>query len=108
MFFIFFFFKQKTAYEITRRDWSSDVCSSDLRCVRTADPAPPESGDQQAGGRTAGAGSADRKSVVEGKSVPCGVDLGGRRIMKKKNATRVGPVTAARPGALPGPGLDPG
>src|SRR5213075_3565363 len=27
---IFFFFKQKTAYEITRRDWSSDVCSSDL------------------------------------------------------------------------------
>ena len=25
-----FFFKQKTAYEITRSDWSSDVCSSDL------------------------------------------------------------------------------
>src|SRR5213075_3153106 len=32
--FIFFFFKQKTAYEITRRDWSSDVCSSDLRSER--------------------------------------------------------------------------
>ena len=27
----FFFFKQKTAYEIVSRDWSSDVCSSDLR-----------------------------------------------------------------------------
>jgi len=27
---LFFFFKQKTAYEIPRRDWSSDVCSSDL------------------------------------------------------------------------------
>src|SRR5213595_3669778 len=26
----FFFFKQKTAYEITEGDWSSDVCSSDL------------------------------------------------------------------------------
>src|SRR5216110_3721170 len=26
----FFFFKQKTAYEISSRDWSSDVCSSDL------------------------------------------------------------------------------
>src|ERR1044071_7808845 len=26
----FFFFKQKTAYEISTRDWSSDVCSSDL------------------------------------------------------------------------------
>ena len=25
-----FFFKQKTAYEIYRCDWSSDVCSSDL------------------------------------------------------------------------------
>ena len=31
-FFGFFFFKQKTAYEIVSRDWSSDVCSSDL-CV---------------------------------------------------------------------------
>ena len=26
----FFFFKQKTAYEIMSGDWSSDVCSSDL------------------------------------------------------------------------------
>ncbi len=26
----FFFFKQKTAYEILASDWSSDVCSSDL------------------------------------------------------------------------------
>ena len=25
------FFKQKTAYEIPKRDWSSDVCSSDLK-----------------------------------------------------------------------------
>src|SRR5216117_2689240 len=30
MFLIFFFFKQKTAYEIRKGDWSSDVCSSDL------------------------------------------------------------------------------
>src|SRR5881275_1975972 len=29
-FFLFFFFKQKTAYEIVPCDWSSDVCSSDL------------------------------------------------------------------------------
>ena len=28
----FFFFKQKTAYEIGTGDWSSDVCSSDLAC----------------------------------------------------------------------------
>src|SRR3546814_1612283 len=28
---VIFFFKQKTAYEIRISDWSSDVCSSDLR-----------------------------------------------------------------------------
>src|SRR3546814_12178778 len=29
-YFTFFFFKQKTAYEMRISDWSSDVCSSDL------------------------------------------------------------------------------
>ena len=32
---VFFFFKQKTAYEIKECDWSSDVCSSDLSYVHT-------------------------------------------------------------------------
>src|SRR3546814_9093070 len=31
----FFFFKQKTAYEMRISDWSSDVCSSDLPCAST-------------------------------------------------------------------------
>src|ERR1044071_373573 len=31
-----FFFKQKTAYEISTRDWSSDVCSSDLVAIARA------------------------------------------------------------------------
>src|SRR3546814_3320182 len=41
MFVLFFFFKQKTAYEMRISDWSSDVCSSDLaalasdRCARS-------------------------------------------------------------------------
>src|SRR3546814_8567289 len=30
LFCVFFFFKQKTAYEMRISDWSSDVCSSDL------------------------------------------------------------------------------
>src|SRR3546814_3886220 len=34
MFFVFFFFKQKTAYEMRISDWSSDVCSSDLQSVK--------------------------------------------------------------------------
>src|SRR3546814_8991129 len=53
-FFYFFFFKQKTAYEMRISDWSSDVCSSDLLALeelegeaevadsRTADRAPAE------------------------------------------------------------------
>src|SRR3546814_2744576 len=32
--FVFFFFKQKTAYEMRISDWSSDVCSSDLWAMR--------------------------------------------------------------------------
>src|SRR3546814_12425039 len=31
MWIFFFFFKQKTAYEMRISDWSSDVCSSDLK-----------------------------------------------------------------------------
>src|SRR3546814_9055228 len=33
LFLVFFFFKQKTAYEMRISDWSSDVCSSDLNEV---------------------------------------------------------------------------
>src|SRR6056300_106914 len=52
---LFFFFKQKTAYEISECDWSSDVCSSDR--------------------------SEERRV---GKGVKISVDLGGCRIIKKK------------------------
>src|SRR3546814_4985124 len=42
----FFFFKQKTAYEMRISDWSSDVCSSDLgepeQRIRFRIAAPPE------------------------------------------------------------------
>src|SRR3546814_20404609 len=37
--FLFFFFKQKTAYEMRISDWSSDVCSSDLTAHRWSTPA---------------------------------------------------------------------
>src|SRR3546814_431086 len=35
---IIFFFKQKTAYEMRISDWSSDLCSSDLRLGHAGDP----------------------------------------------------------------------
>src|SRR3546814_8995547 len=34
-FYVVFFFKQKTAYEVRISDWSSDVCSSDLSSAAT-------------------------------------------------------------------------
>src|SRR3546814_9318945 len=45
---IFFFFKQKTAYEMRISDWSSDVCSSDLHQpgLRTAQELVAGGGDQ--------------------------------------------------------------
>src|SRR3546814_16498277 len=107
--FIFFvcfvFFKQKTAYEMRISDRSSDVCSSDLLVhhggPRLSQPplaagAADVAADPCDGGvrrEAAGFGPdhpperparRDRKSVVEGKSVSVRVDLGGRRISKKK------------------------
>src|SRR3546814_1679949 len=44
---IFFVFKQKTAYDMRISDWSSDVCSSDLKGLRTRET-------QGARGKTSG------------------------------------------------------
>src|SRR3546814_10827250 len=95
--FVFFFFKQKTAYEMRISDWSSDVCSSDLRNSgasgvpqrRLPWPTGPPSRDTPVTGTTLAIrdgnhASAARQSVVTGKSVSVRVDLGGRRIIKTK------------------------
>src|SRR3546814_20740946 len=99
-----FFFKQKTAYEMRISDWSSDVCSSDLddhrialersghffsRCIDVtqigvAVAAPRRCADCDEHGIGLGDRGGDRKSVVEGKSGSVRVDLGWRRILKKK------------------------
>src|SRR3546814_15826612 len=41
---LFFFFKQKTAYEMRISDWSSDVCSSDLKVPKLGPPLPGDLG----------------------------------------------------------------
>src|SRR3546814_7542363 len=51
----FFFFKQKTAYEMRISDWSSDVCSSDLGAGARAGQALPR---QRRGARSAADGAA--------------------------------------------------
>src|SRR3546814_13971911 len=80
---LFFFFKQKTAYEMRISDWSSDVCSSDLERPR-AWPLDALFDDRRPADRLGiRRWQLDRKSVVQGKSVSVRVDLGGRRIIKK-------------------------
>src|SRR3546814_7978485 len=50
---LFFFFKQKTAYEMRISDWGSDVCSSDL------DRRPPPRGSPRHGRRLRRKGSTE-------------------------------------------------
>src|SRR6201990_3714874 len=71
---IVFFFSSRRRHTRLTCDWSSDVCSSDL-CLSYARAV--VLGPQE---YRCAVWRRDRKSVVEGKSV----DLGGRRIIKKK------------------------
>src|SRR3546814_14289734 len=88
-------------------DWSSDVCSSDLRNKDIWLPEPEErqlhpSKQDQIGEKRRRNGpdedrkdrqslrKRDRKSVVSGKSVSVRVDLGGRRISKKQKSHETG------------------
>src|SRR3546814_17220221 len=101
----FFFFKQKTAYEMRISDWSSDVCSSDLvpsakrspstKSRSKSEPSVFRSSNAKTGRKIfctsricspmpISAPVLDRKSVVSGKSVSVRVDLGGLRIINKK------------------------
>src|SRR3546814_14305937 len=118
-----FFFKQKTAYEMRISDWSSDVCSSDLRNVRRRPGREHVARLLHRGGRRGdrpsrrhrrlrrhraatasapGGIAMNSRDVVQGfvesmtqlmeigrascreKRVSVRVDLGGRRIIKKK------------------------
>src|SRR3546814_447058 len=76
---MFFFFKQKTAYEMRISDWSSDVCSSDL-AEASAVPAwrfnssshPEKHGGHSLGGRfqpPVRAGAVDQVGLVDQQPV---------------------------------------
>src|SRR3546814_7002367 len=112
IFYWFFFFKQKTAYEMRISDWISDVCSSDLedrheqRIIflggadflrhfgphhreRVAIDIVDDGGerDQRDHAPAEAAFDIDRKRVVEGKSVSVRGDLVGRSMIKKKKSS---------------------
>src|SRR3712207_9582392 len=91
----FLFFSSRRRHTRYWRDWSSDVCSSDLspagaprgraRPLRSGPSAPPPVAQRERTSRDGDDGAqrraGDLKSVVEGKSV----DLGGGRIIQEKN-----------------------
>src|SRR5213076_3538687 len=80
----FFFFKQKTAYEMVGSDWSSDVCSSDLASSGSSGNVTVALTGVVA---TAAVGLRSEERRV-GKDVTNRVDLGGRRIIKKKTTKK--------------------
>src|SRR3546814_5250694 len=94
----FFFFKQKTAYEMRISDWSSDVCSSDLTQVDPENPGRPFShrnliGCLKTGAERFGwsARSAQPGKVREGRwLVGMGVAAAFRNNLLTKSAARVG------------------
>src|SRR3546814_12836941 len=99
---MFFFFKQKTAYEMRISDWSSDVCSSDLRSVLSVQLIHIGVAFSTGCGRFLPLCNKNREKLISeakasnggekpkigrrrvGKECVVRVDLGGRRIIKKK------------------------
>src|SRR3546814_2017282 len=67
----FFFFKQKTAYEMRISDWSSDVCSSDLHHAVDL------------------AGQADEEAEL-GDVLDLALQLGADRVVAEERLPRVG------------------
>src|SRR3546814_10545631 len=90
--FYFFFFKQKTAYELRISDWSSDVCSSDLehdqqpKLEQSGMDYPQRHGLLRAVTEFLHEVRSEERRVRERVSVR--VDLGGRRIIKEKKTIR--------------------
>src|SRR3546814_4306602 len=89
--FCFFFFKQKTAYEMRISDWSSDVCSSDLLALVD------RPGDRHSGfwyqeaaqcRRRSGFGGQELQAVDEGRRGRRAEDAGSTRARTAKARQR--------------------
>src|SRR3546814_3300356 len=83
----FFFFKQKTAYEMRISDWSSDVCSSDLRRVLHLPARQHRQRVARSASRTRplrgqGAAAARRGRFGEGDPAPLRAAAGRRRLVR--------------------------
>src|SRR3546814_18107697 len=72
--YLFFFFKQKTAYEMRISDWSSDVCSSDLSSTSFSSSTPSTAGTRTPSA-TAPSRSSPRDSAMKNPAGASGRDL---------------------------------
>src|SRR5438876_5789209 len=97
MFCVFFFFSSRRRHTRWTGDWSSDVCSSDLAHPDREPPASDARGvgasgarrsDRAGGGRGARRAGLPRDRSEERRVGRKSVDLGGRRIIKKKKKKR--------------------
>src|SRR3546814_2016598 len=89
----FFFFKQKTAYEMRISDWSSDVCSSDLVVPAVVLVVVPVVVAMLAHQRDLQALARPRLAVAahEGELEACtGVAVGAVRVVERSEERRVG------------------
>src|SRR3546814_10807961 len=85
---MFFFFKQKTAYEVRISDWSSDVCSSDLGI---GEGLRHQLGKQAPGGEVVVELEARQQAVERG-----GVDEGGAGGLHRRRLAQAGAAGLGR------------
>src|SRR3546814_17976042 len=99
---MFFFFKQKTAYEVRISDWSSDVCSSDLTGDRVGRAACRKRHDDGDGGRGVilgegpGRNQRDRQDGKHKSHGPTSLSLPGTAFSPGLFLPRVGSVRQRR------------
>src|SRR3546814_8383153 len=93
--FLFFFFKQKTAYEMRISDWSSDVCSSDLQHVDRRGASP------DGGAGAGGDGSPGGHHVVDQQQAPA-LQRGGAPRIDGEGTGHVAPALGPAEAALRG------
>src|SRR3546814_15585629 len=94
---VFFFFKQKTAYEMRISDWSSDVCSSDLleQVILPTQAAAQTIADKVKGGTSLAAAAKSAGLAVAGLS-----DLSQQQYAEKSSDAVANAVFAAPRGGI--------
>src|SRR3546814_7171514 len=87
---VFFCFKQKTAYEVRISDWSSDVCSSDLKgCC--SPPEPTDAGSGNGKGQRAPCQYVRLRKARDDKCVECLIYPPHRSLTMKFGPRRILP-----------------